>query len=297
MNTIFKSTLADLVVATPPPLIYHYTSHDGLLGVLRNKQVWATNIRFLNDASEGRHAVEYAQNAIENKINRGNLTAEKIAALEAMKKAAGTAAARHYTASFSEEGNLLSQWRAYCPPNGGYALGVPAGQLVAMAREQNFWLVPCIYDHKLKYKLISALIERHLEYFTSGQTSLSSPTNWWTDVGWQFAQDLAQTGCVFKHSSFSEEKEWRLISGVIDETKTQIDFRTSASRLVPYLKFNLVSDKNPFLAEHDGVKFQIMAGPTSDRDLASLATQFASTTLLPGSSFGVSEIPYRSGRN
>lgn len=297
MNTTFKPTLADLIVSTPPALIYHYTSHDGLLGVLRNKQVWATNTRFLNDASEGLHAVDYARNAIENRMRRGNLTADQIAALEAMQSAAGTAAARHYTASFSEEGNLLSQWRAYCPPHGGYALGIPAGQLVAMAREQNFWLVRCIYDHQSKYRLISELIERHLAYFTSGQTSLNSLANWWKDVGWQFAQDLAQTGCVFKHSSFSEEKEWRLVSGVIDETRTQIDFRTSSSRLVPYLKFNLVSEDNPFLAEHDGVKFQIMAGPTSDRDLASLATQFATTTLLPGSSFGVSDIPYRSGRN
>ncbi len=297
MNTTFRSTLADLVASTPPTLVYHYTSHDGILGVLRNKQVWATNIRFLNDASEGLHAVEYAQNAIENKIRRGGLSPDQIAALEAMKNAAGTAAARHYTASFSEEGDLLSQWRAYCPPNGGYALGIPSQQLIAMANEQNFWFVRCIYDHQSKYRLISELIERHLSYFVSGKTSLASPTDWWNDVGWQFSQDLAQTGCIFKHSSFSEEKEWRLVSGVIDETKTQIDFKTSSSRLVPYLKFNLASEQNPFLAEHNGVRFQIMAGPTSDRDLASIATQFVSTTLLPGSSFGVSNIPYRSGKN
>lgn len=289
-------TLANLVESSLPDLVYHYTSHDGLMGILGNKQVWATNTRFLNDASEGLHAVEYAQNAIMNKINRDSLTVEEVAALEAMSSAAGTAASRHYTTSFSEEGDSLSQWRAYCPPDGGYALGIPTGQLLAMAEEQNFWFVRCIYDHKKKSCLVNELIEKHLKYFLDGLTTVDTKGDYWKDVGWQFAQHLSLIGCVFKHTSFSEEKEWRLVS-TIDESKTKIDFRTSASRLVPYFKFSLKSDKNPSLAEHQGITFKIMAGPTSNRDLTSLSVQFVGTTFLSGSSFSVSEIPYRTGRN
>jgi hypothetical protein len=296
MNTIIP-TLADLDESSLPDRVYHYTSQDGLLGVLGNKQVWATNTRFLNDSSEGLHAVEYARNVIMNKINRGGLSPEEVSALEAMSNKAHTAAPRHYTTSFSEDGDSLSQWRAYCPPNGGYSLGIPTRQLVAMANEQGFWLVRCIYEHKEKYALINQLIKQHLEYFAGKLTVLDGKEEWWKDVGWQFAQHLALTGCVFKHASFSEEKEWRLVSATIDESRTKIDFRSSASRLIPYFKFNLQSEKNPSLAEHKGVMFQILAGPASDRDLVSLATQFVGTSLLPGSSFGVSDIPYRSGRN
>ena len=34
-------------------LLYHYTTQEGLLGILRDKCIWATDIRYLNDTSEG----------------------------------------------------------------------------------------------------------------------------------------------------------------------------------------------------------------------------------------------------
>ena len=33
-------------------LIYHYTDLNGLLGILESKELWATDVRYLNDASE-----------------------------------------------------------------------------------------------------------------------------------------------------------------------------------------------------------------------------------------------------
>jgi hypothetical protein len=47
-----------------PATLYHYTSVDGLLGILRSKRIWATDIRFLNDRSEFFHAMEeYSKHA------------------------------------------------------------------------------------------------------------------------------------------------------------------------------------------------------------------------------------------
>lgn len=37
-----------------PQVLYHYTTREGLNGILSTGGVWATNIRFLNDASEYR---------------------------------------------------------------------------------------------------------------------------------------------------------------------------------------------------------------------------------------------------
>jgi hypothetical protein len=39
-----------------PEILYHYTTREGLLGILRSRTVWATSIRFLNDASEYTYA-------------------------------------------------------------------------------------------------------------------------------------------------------------------------------------------------------------------------------------------------
>jgi len=42
-----------------------------------------------------------------------------------MRQSVGRAAPRFYVASFSEDGDALSQWRAYCPRLGGYAMAFP----------------------------------------------------------------------------------------------------------------------------------------------------------------------------
>jgi len=44
--------------ATDVPVIYHYTDPKALIGILSQGQLWATDIRYLNDNSELRHAEE-----------------------------------------------------------------------------------------------------------------------------------------------------------------------------------------------------------------------------------------------
>ncbi len=42
----------------PPPLLHHYTDQRGLLGIIREKEIWATSIWNLNDSAEFQHARE-----------------------------------------------------------------------------------------------------------------------------------------------------------------------------------------------------------------------------------------------
>ena len=35
-----------------PKILYHYTTMDGLKGIIASKSLWATKIQYLNDASE-----------------------------------------------------------------------------------------------------------------------------------------------------------------------------------------------------------------------------------------------------
>ena len=38
--------------AEPREVLYHYTNQDGLLGILRSRCIWCTDIRFLNDSRD-----------------------------------------------------------------------------------------------------------------------------------------------------------------------------------------------------------------------------------------------------
>ena len=43
-----------------PELLYHYTTLDGFLGIIRNSELLATDIRYLNDTSEFRTVPDLA---------------------------------------------------------------------------------------------------------------------------------------------------------------------------------------------------------------------------------------------
>src|SRR5580698_8671217 len=97
--------------STPPSILYHYTTTEGLLGIIESKELWATNILFLNDTSElvdafKLFASELEANPIKLGERKGWLQTMILPSLE-------TAEVDHFVVSFCENGDLLSQWRAY----------------------------------------------------------------------------------------------------------------------------------------------------------------------------------------
>src|SRR2546423_10494745 len=48
-----------------PRLLYHYTSADGLLGMLQGRQLWATNVRFMNDTSELAYGIRLVREVLQ----------------------------------------------------------------------------------------------------------------------------------------------------------------------------------------------------------------------------------------
>jgi hypothetical protein len=40
--------------------LYHYTNQSGLIGIITNRETWATHIRYLNDSAEFEYAVDLA---------------------------------------------------------------------------------------------------------------------------------------------------------------------------------------------------------------------------------------------
>jgi len=45
--------------------LFHYTTAAGLLGILKNGNIWASDLRFLNDAQESVYARDMIIDAIE----------------------------------------------------------------------------------------------------------------------------------------------------------------------------------------------------------------------------------------
>src|ERR1019366_2322110 len=94
--------------------VYHYTSADGISGIIGNHEIWMSNTAFMNDTTElkslendtGIEGKDFANDAIKKAWHR-------------MKDRRGINKPDYYMASFSEEPDLLEQWRAY----GNFCIG------------------------------------------------------------------------------------------------------------------------------------------------------------------------------
>ena len=101
-----------VTAASAPPVLYHYTTQAGLIGVLESNAIWATKIHYLNDSSEYELALEIGREVLAGLLSRetDEHRQEKITCL--LENLATIEAMNVCVCSFSEHGDLLSQWRA-----------------------------------------------------------------------------------------------------------------------------------------------------------------------------------------
>lgn len=257
-----------LSVQTIPSALYHYTTQTGLLGILAADAIWATKIHFLNDSSEYSLAFGLANELLNRQLARetNSKTRKKIQTLQ--DNLTMIERLNVCVCSFSTNGDLLSQWRAY-GGTAGLSIGFQTKSLHQKSIEQDFSLAPCIYDRREQEYRVEQLIAQSLENDFNTTEMTPHPTEpttlrvLWT--GGDFAMKFARLAAVLKSDAFSEECEWRLISnsGV---SVTKMHFRTSATMLIPYVDFDLGKQKTGYLQE-------IIVGPTVHSSLAAEATR------------------------
>lgn len=293
-------TIDGILAAEPPERLFHYTSPAGLIGIAESKVLWATHVKFLNDAKELGHAVELARLVVRNHLNApayaSAYTQPERDLLEQISRYAGAASADIYLGCLSEERDLLSQWRAYCPPNGGYSLGISSDQLAKMATAQDYMLSPAVYDERVQYMVVQEIITTQIREFRATLTPETglSPKDIET-AGAECAREVSRFGPILKHRSFKEEREWRLISRSPGVNNPTVKYRAGRHSVVPYLHFALVSPQHPDLNRHaqkDGLL--VVVGPTRDSSAAQFAIQsLGHNAFAPGWWHSSSETPYR----
>jgi hypothetical protein len=209
-----------------PTYLYHYTTAEGLKGIIEGREIWATSIFYLNDWQEFFHGRNvFLGQARRRRSKTEGEDYERWHDVIARLKRRGPKDRPHpFVCSFSiaRKGDDLSQWRAYCP-NGGYAIGFDREKLKAIATYSRFELHECCYD------------KRSFRYDTKElfDEDLGLPPG---SAG--AAVKMAYMAARWKHRSFSDEKEWRLISSRY-MTRVKPRFRVRGNLLVPYIPVSL----------------------------------------------------------
>jgi hypothetical protein len=230
------------VQAEIPELLFHYTTASGMRGILDSARLWATNYRFLNDASE----VAYGANLFESLLQERLAKVQNDVVSEFLTRTLRTVNSFDgmfdcYIACFCERDDLLNQWRTYAGAGGGYALGLITMEIGRrwgqLERAQNFVLRRVIYDVDQQRNLLSEVIDKTMEVLAVGTQGASvADANSVIARCCQFVDaEVAAYLLSFKHPAFAIEKEWRLCHVVSSGEEDHVLFRDGQFGLTPYV--------------------------------------------------------------
>ena len=265
-----QQKLRDMANDDADGFLYHYTSLEALNGIITNKTLWASHIKYLNDTSEQK----IVRDLVFDRIMLGATTNTKHL-IEQMNRLFarddGT-----FVVCFSEDGgDRLSQWRAY-GGNSGVCLKFNKDALLNYCHKGE--KIQAVSLQKIHYVLpegddyVNALADRLLDDI---DRVISSGTI--TPV------KVAHEGAFFKHKAFREEKEWRMLVVKLDQ---DLKHRVRGSLLVPYIELDL----NDGLAD---LLEAVIVGPINHKEQTAEAIQELLRDKGLKSVVGYSNTPYR----
>jgi hypothetical protein len=290
----------------PPEHLYHYTSIDGVKGILGENSLWATQIHFLNDTQEFKYSISILEKVLaelQNQLPERTLFKRAIQIQSPSIFDANDALAILYrniknliltppldkppicVFSLSKEGDFLSQWRGYCPPGGGYSIGFRTDSLTQFSKTHDLYLAPCIYDETRQEAVVREAVTKICDAALKGWTgSYEEIDKLVSDYTLKFFIDFSAIASALKHPSFCQESEWRIISGLI--ANKNMSFRVRKFMMLPYFSISF-EDFAPFIID------EIIIGPAPEQQLAKYSLlQFVLQRRL-NISIKTSTIPYR----
>jgi hypothetical protein len=250
-----------------PRELFHYTSLDGLKGILGTHQIWVTDVAYLNDSLELQLASELIERCTAEATKNASPMCKELLRRSEVGGSQADLGQGYYVACFCDDRDLLSQWRAYGERGGGYAVGFSAYE---MAYEGLLALRRVIYDPVEQERLVRGVIQRICTAFdmvAAGKTTAQLDSD---HTFPSFAQLLAshfrEFLVTFKHDAFSAEKEWRIVLPFSqDQQLSFVRFRGDRGQAVPYM---CLHPRTPTPAMSLLPIVEVVHGPTLHPELA-----------------------------
>jgi hypothetical protein len=267
--------------------VYHYTSLEGIMGILESESMWMTKSDFLNDVTEivffktlKEEAISKLDAHITKTYGEGMFSdvvyktfIESFNSAYEMRFEKPVEVFEVYVLSLSENDDSLTLWGNYSKGN-GYNISFDTNTLLKEVRElDNFTIVygKVIYD---KTKQINALSESLLNTFDIVKKIDSEPDELNKELLAYFKSLITSYSIFFKHPAFSHEEEFRI--ALTANEKADVSFRSNGEIIIPYIEVEF---------EKKDVK-GIGIGPKNNNDIA----ENGISTFLDRLGYNVAEI-------
>lgn len=239
----------------PNTTLYHYTDANGFKGIVNSKNLWLTDINYMNDAGELRYAQNLIREVIQDfRVQHANhkMFFDKLDWLADPFENSFDI----YITCFCEEGELLSQWKNY----GLYSVGFDTIQEIrvnpsTLRRVGNWYqatLRKVIYNKDRQTNTIKDIIDGIFKLYKEKLTgSDRKPEMIAQEYARVFANFIMPYVLCFKDDVFKEEKEWRLIHIQDNKENEKVKFRSVGEYLIPYIEGELKAiDEEKFEEYH-----------------------------------------------
>ena len=237
-------------------ILYHYTDSHGLSGILQSRELWASSLQNLNDPLESQYFFDRVRTELESRCefpgipfppDYERLTLYSV--YQSLTPSAHTKSLRSamYVSSFSEDGDLLSQWRACADAGFGFSIGFSnlhefTKESFRLDKSTTTQLIRVRYEESKVTATVTSLVDSLLEYLEEckGKTyGDDSDTTHGT-----FMTSCLLHSLTVKRIGFREEQESRLIgfSPPLTNVSHPLDVRIKDKSLVPFMRIPLTSD-------------------------------------------------------
>ena len=272
--------------------IYHYCSLETFVSIMENSSVRMCDILKSNDSAE----IEYGRKLLRKYLKslclsfcNEHISDSGIKAFflnidynTVITEMIDNNQLIYYTACFSSERDLLSQWRGYANDGKGVAIGFFTQDFINESNYKNVRFGKIIYDEETQKNCLNEYIQKRLMGVeeAKGKECLCLYENAIKQAIHSFLYEIA----FFKSEAFKEESEWRLVcylnydnldsatvnkegfhpicyegianfgSDCDDLITRKIKFKCTDKKLVSYIDFNFQNVKKSIVSD-------IMIGP------------------------------------
>lgn len=228
-------------------VIYHYCHVEAFRAIIQNKKLWLSSVYNLNDYKEIHWINDKVTKKLEQIRDKDNFAKYKLFDYLFKKQLPNV-----YIASFSQGGDLLSQWRAYANDGHGVAIGFNTDYF-----KTNKMVVATevLYDENKQEEEIDEIF-KPLEEFSN---SVSLKDKKFKLLCEEVITKINNLAAKSKNELFKEEQEVRLIHNpiIIDDkvnkkfifknNLSEMKFRAVCGNLIPYFELDFSKDEGDIL--------------------------------------------------
>lgn len=201
--------------------LYHYTSGQGLFGILDNAELHCSNVNFMNDPSENTYFSSLLDQVVKDSEN-AKLIHDSL--FNQTYQDAFINSSEMFVASFCKNNDSLSMWNYYAKGN-GYNLGIDIDKVIEDNKREDVSIqkIELLYDKTKQlekiHEFFSSLSDYYKEYLqleednevTKSEVEYMETYQRQTQIEADFTDRLHQLRLQFKHHAYEREQEVRIL--------------------------------------------------------------------------------------